>query len=1420
MSTTGSGTPTTTSVVYVQGGDLSGIKPPAFNWDKPEDFKKFKRYCELVLSTPAYSVKKPEEKVNYILLWMGPESLDVFDNLTLSDEDKKKPEKVWESFESYFEPKTNFRLARFNIQDMKQMQNEPIDTFVNRLKVQAKKCNYSNADQRDDAILDQIIKGTAHPAVRKKLLDEDPSKLKLDKAMSLARTTETTQNHMKLMNEDRKVDAVGYSRDSKRSQTSNTCSYCGQVGRHKRDDCKAKDQECRRCHKTGHFAKVCRSGATPKHYQDADGKGTQEGPTRGRGRSRGRGQTRGRGRGRSHAPTRKVHTVEEDAAESLAQDFDNIAFSTVSVHYVNPKNPTKERTEAFARLQFKHNGRNANLRGKIDTGAQGNILPLRTYRNMFPELINANGLPKNTERCDDTLTAYNGSNIRHYGTVTIPCRYNSTDGFQETKFYVADTQGPVIFGYKTCTKLGLVTVNCEITAKSESNKTSTQTFQSVEDLMKEYPDRFEGLGKLPGTCKLTLKPDAEPVIHPPRRAPIQLRDLIKKELERMIKLGVIRPVNEPTDWVSSITYVMKPDGTLRICLDPKNLNKNLKRPQHHTPTLEELTHKFANAKVFSKLDAKHGYWSMQLDPDSQLMTTFNSPFGRFCFKRLPFGLSVSQDLFQAKMDEILDGLQGVVSIADDITVYGETQEEHDRNLRKLMERAREKGLVFNPTKCHISQRQVSFFGNIYSSSGVSPDPAKVNAIQQIKRPSNVKELQSFLGLVTYLGPYIPKLSELTAPLRVLLQKDSAFQWHTEQEIAFETIKEQICKSTTLSYFQPSKPTVIQVDASQNSLGAALVQDGRPIAFASKSLTPTEKRYANIERELLACVFGAERFHTYLYGSKFTIESDHRPLDMISKKPLTAAPPRLQRMLLRLQKYDYEIVYRPGREMILPDSISRLQKHETDKEIDLKLAVCFVQFSTQKLNELREATVKDEHLNSLMTYINKGFPEKGRDLPYQIRNFWSFRDQLSIEDGLILKGNQVVIPESLKSEYLDRLHSSHQGITRTQQRAKSCIYYPGIYKDIETITQGCSECQKFQVSQQKETLDPIVTDIPNIPWHTIGSDFFQYEQQDYLIIADYYSKFLIVEKMSANPDSDVAAKFTRKMFSMFGIPNRIISDNGGQFIGKAYQKMVKDYGIAHNSSSPRHPKSHGFIESQVKIAEKLLKKSKDFNMFNDALLSHRTTPLGPDMPSPAELLFNRKIQGNLPIHTKFSGSENIIKTRNANQEKINENYNKSAKDLKELNVNETIYYQDVAKRQWIPGTIIGYGPEPRSYTIECEITGRKLRRNRVLIRPRKVTFQSESNIGLPSSDGMAVTQSQPEMVATPKPNNSAEQSDATTMNETHAKTLTSEPTKERQTDTREKITAQVNGEKTSITPQTRHSERVRTAPAWLKDYKVG
>ena len=432
---------------------------------------------------------------------------------------------------------------------------------------------------------------------------------------------------------------------------------------------------------------------------------------------------------------------------------------------------------------------------------------------------------------------------------------------------------------------------------------------SKDDLIKVYPDQFEGIGKFPGTYHIYLKEDAKPVVHTPRKCPIARRPLVDKKLDKLLEQEVIVPVTEPTDWVSSLAYSWKADGDLRTCLNPTHLNKAIRRDHYRTPTLEEITHELAGSTKFTKVDGSSSYYCIVLNYESSLQTTFNTHRGRFV--HLSFGLTCAQDIFQRMINQILDRCKGVIGIADDIIIHGKDGAEHDRRLHKFMKVTKEHGLVLNKKKCQVKSNSVKFFGCVYNKHRAHPDPSKVSAIKEMPAPQKKGELQSFLGMVTYLSPFIPQLSSHTATLRGLLKTDVEYSWNATYQVAFDKLKSLVCEDTTLRYFNTKKPVTIQVDASGKGLGATLIQDDGPVTFASKALMPTEQHYANNERELLTCVFSAEHFWTYVFGRHFTIESGHKSLEQISIKNLADAPVCLQRILLRLQDYDFTIRYRPG-----------------------------------------------------------------------------------------------------------------------------------------------------------------------------------------------------------------------------------------------------------------------------------------------------------------------------------------------------------------------------------------------------------------------------------------------------------------------------------------------------------------------------
>ena len=305
---------------------------------------------------------------------------------------------------------------------------------------------------------------------------------------------------------------------------------------------------------------------------------------------------------------------------------------------------------------------------------------------------------------------------------------------------------------------------------------------------------------------------------------------------------------------------------------------------------------------------------------------------------------------------------------------------------------------------------------------------------------------------------------------------------------------------------------------------------------------------------------------------------------------------------------------------------------------------------------------------------------------------------------------------MKQSFLKDIHVGHQGITRCQQRAKSSLYWPNMDRDIEQYVQHCDQCQRYQALQPIEELIPVANELPNIAWHTLGTDLFMLNGEHFIIIADYMSKYPIIEHLGHDTTSYAVAKITSKYISLFGAPHSIISDNGPQFIGKPYKQLMSSFNIAHVTSSPHHSRSHGFIERMIRTVKAVMKKeSQDTDL---ALLVLRTTPIGSQLPSPAELIFGRQVTCNLPIQAKSPNHEGLLEHREQCYKQMTEKFHHSRP---ELSIDQPVYFQDVAKKHWSPGIIIGYGPEPRSYTVLCEQTGNKLRRNRSLLRHRYTTL---------------------------------------------------------------------------------------------------
>ena len=443
---------------------------------------------------------------------------------------------------------------------------------------------------------------------------------------------------------------------------------------------------------------------------------------------------------------------------------------------------------------------------------------------------------------------------------------------------------------------------------------------------------------------------------------------------------------------------------------------------------------------------------------------------------------------------------------------------------------------------------------------------------------------------------------------------------SEQQNAFEAIKQAITTLPVLTYFDKTKKHTIQCNASKKGLGAVLLQESKPVMYVSRALTEMEQRYSNIERELLVILFALERLNHYTLGRTITVQSNHQPLQSIWKKSIVSASPRLQRLLLQLAHYDLNIEFLRGKENVIADALSRVcpLQSSNSKTKDSNIDVIPVHHITQtapvsktRLQELRLTTQSDLTLSSLTKTIHKGWTQSKNDCPEQLLDFWSFRQEISEEDGLLYKNQRLIMPHSERLGTLKVLHLGHYAVDKLQLRALEAVYWPGINKDILKQYQSCKTCIKYSKSQKSEPLQSHPT--PEAPWHTVATDLFKTKNSKYLLIVDYYSRFPVLCKLGSTM-SKVLVQEIKAVFAKLGVPNCIVSDGGPQYASAKSKDFMKHWKIEHRVSFPRNPQSNGMTEYCVQTMKaSLIKTIEEGEDVDLALLTYKTTTLNHRLP---------------------------------------------------------------------------------------------------------------------------------------------------------------------------------------------------------------
>ena len=961
---------------------------------------------------------------------------------------------------------------------------------------------------------------------------------------------------------------------------------------------------------------------------------------------------------------------------------------------------------------------------ELDCGSGLSIIT----RKMLDNIKNVRVRPTSQKACD-----YGNNNIQFVGETLLRVSYNGRSVYHV--FVIVNDNHAALIGRDLLAKYGTYVVIPSSNETKLVNNVSKQTVLSnfkfflSEDFETNVQDRVQ----------IEIEPNSKPVFCKTRTIPYRLKELVTTELREMVSRGILTPVQH-SKWACPIVPVLKGNGRIRICgdfsLTVNRYNKNVIYPM---PTLDEVLSQIGDAKIFSRIDLQNAYLQLPLDDESKKLVVINTIEGLFQFNFLPYGVASASALFQSFLTKILVGISNIIIYQDDILVMNNNDCEHAKTLSSVLGALQAAGLKVNSNKCEFFVNRVQYLGHIFDKDGARPNPEKIKAILQAPRPTCVKELQSFIGLATYYARFIPNYSHVMAPLYSLLKKGVKYIWNKGQETCFNTVKNLFKKDNVLKLFNPKLPTAVECDASMNGIASVLLQlhnnQWLPVQFASRTLQPAQRNYANIDREALSVLFGVEHFSNYLLGGKFVIRTDHRPLLKLYGRgnaiPTTCSA-RIQRWALRLRRFNYEIEYIKGSVNVQSDALSRLplaEKADHDEPNELILLLKTVESEIMSSSEIKKATDNDPNLKMLKFLVMTGVPDK---LNETLKEYQNIKDEITLINGCLMWNNRVILPTACRKYVLNLLHASHPGIESMKARARSLVYYPKIDSDITDTVKSCIVCNNHArlPPSTKHSSWPK----PDKKWSRIHIDHFFFEQKTFFLAVCAKTSYPEVEIVrSVNADDTIKA--LRKIFSRNGLPDTIVSDNASNFKGETFQCFVTNNAINHITSPARHPSSNGIAEGMVGIIKNLLRKNCEGDLdtrLSQVLLHYRNKPLVSTGISPAQALNSRQYVTLL--------------------EKLHPLYHvpKSYTQLNTFNVGDTVYALSVNSKQWFPATIsriLGIN----TFEILCHDSGLTLKRHAHQLRHRRITTDdvtfNDPRIAIQSEPSVPTLQSQSETTVT-------------------------------------------------------------------------
>ncbi|XP_037037375.1 uncharacterized protein K02A2.6-like [Bradysia coprophila] len=1180
-------------------------------------------------------------------------------------------------------------IERLRFYEAKQAANEGVNDYTARLKKLSRYCGFGNYFK--DVLRDKFVCGLSRGPVFDKVCEkkgdttfEDLLKVALAKELAVKeRRAAESLDVCKI--EHPKPSQSKYSKNSNKSDkmSKGNCYACGESN-HLFKSCKYKEYKCKICKTTGHLAKVCKQKnkkqTQPKQNNFIDLEDESE-----------------------LKYVDFVRSKKQPRQNNFIDLEDESDFERLTVKYVELEVNNLSGSEADENIFTKLSIRDRQHQFEVDTGSPISACSVDFYERNFRDIP--------LQPFVGGLRSYNKTPIENRGFFEVEVKFKAAT--HKLRLVVIVNGGDPLIGRDFLRKIKQQ--NCHGIVNNLQCSDA-----DIQRLINENGQLFRkelGCYKY-GKVRLEMKSEAKPVFCKARPVPIAFQNEVSRQISEKVRNGILKRVDY-SEWGTPLVSAPKPNGGLRVCGDYSvTVNPHLKPVTYALPLVEDLFASLNEGESFSKIDLTDAYYQLELEEDSQKLLAWSTQEGIFVPTRMPFGISPACSIFQQVISKTLQGCKGAICCMDDILITGRNRVEHLGNLSEVFKRLSDAGFTLRAEKCEFFKERVKYLGYIIDKNGLHKDPQKIEAMVNAPKPKNISELKSFVGLVNFYSRFFPNLAQVLGPIYDLLGKDKKFDWTQECDKAFELVKSVIASDKVLIHYNPKLPVRLVCDASVYGIGAAIfhvLEDNteRPIAFVSRKLSKAEKNYSTPDREALSIYFGTKRFAHYLIGRRFSLKTDHRPLLAIfgSKKgipPMAAG--RLQRWALYLANFTFDIEHIKGRDNAIADFLSRFPTEESDDGVP---DVCYVNFLTTTAENLvdceivRKEAAKDEVIGRVSQFVREEWPI-GIEKQTEFRNYWLKKDELTMENGVLMWGYRVVIPTSLRQRLLSDLHAAHSGIVKMKARARSYFWWPNIDQDIENVSRKCVQCLTNAPNPPKVPPSPWVE--TDAPFQRIHSDYLELRKKVFLIITDSFSKWPEVYQVTSMEASVAIRKF-REYFARYGLPGLIVTDNGTQYIAKEFADFCTQNGIRCMTTASYKPQSNGQAENSVKSFKDGIRKACDDpanrntpleTIIERYLFFYRSSTHSTTGETPHKLLFGREMSTHFDrLRPSF-----LKDLRSRIEQRINEDRHRKNPVQRHFNVNDEVMLKVFGKNKssWQRG-IVKKRLGVNMYL--CELSGGKL-----------------------------------------------------------------------------------------------------------------